>query len=155
MSNEEVEKIIRGYIPQVVHMSLATCSNNRPWVCEVHFAYDDALNLYFISSKNRRHSQEIELVPFVAGNIVTQHHKNQKVRGVYFEGQAARVENVSKKHSGYLAYVAHLGARDGMLDEISKDGDASLYKITVENYYLFDSYENNRGKFQLPWSSRV
>jgi uncharacterized protein YhbP (UPF0306 family) len=151
MNNEEVEKIIRGYIPQIVHMSLATSRDNKPWVCEVHFAYDDDLNLYFVSSKSRRHSEEAEANPFVAGNVVTQHHKNQKVRGVYFEGQAERLEDVDENHPGYKAYVERLGGWDGMLKEISKDGRAALYKITVENYYLFDSYENDRGKFQLPW----
>jgi uncharacterized protein YhbP (UPF0306 family) len=155
MSNEEIEKIIRDYIPQIVHMSLATLNGSRPWVCEVHFAYDDDLNLYFVSSKNRRHSQEIEANPYVAGNIVTQHHKHQKVRGVYFEGQAKRLEDVDENHPGYIAYTERLGGREGMLKEISKDGEAGMYKIMVENYYLFDSYESNRGKFQLPWSKRL
>ncbi|HLZ15367.1 MAG TPA: hypothetical protein VKQ34_05305 [Candidatus Saccharimonadales bacterium] len=37
----DIEQIIRDYLPDVVHMSLATCKDNKPWVCEVHFAYDD------------------------------------------------------------------------------------------------------------------
>lgn len=153
MNNREVEETIRGYIPQIIHMSLATSSGNYPWVCEVHFAYDIALNLYFVSSKSRRHSQEIEANPYVAGNIVTQHHKNQKVRGVYFEGKTERLEDVDENHPGYKAYVERLGGHEGMLKEISKDGEAALYKISVENYYLFDSYEDSRGKFKLPWGN--
>lgn len=155
MSNEELEKTIREYIPQVIHMSLATSRNNKPWVCEVHFAYDNSLSLYFVSSRDRRHSQDIEDNPCVAGNIVTQHHKRQKVRGVYFEGTAARAENVDESHEGYLAYVDRLGGWDGMLKEISRDGDAALYKISVDNYYLFDNYEKGGGKLQLPWGKSV
>jgi uncharacterized protein YhbP (UPF0306 family) len=153
--NLDTEKIIREYIPQVIHMSLATSATNRPWVCEVHFAYDDALNLYFVSSKDRRHSKEIEANPYVAGNVVTQHHKNQKVRGVYFEGMAERLEDVGKNHPGFQAYTARLGGDGGMLKVIAKDGEAAMYKISVENYYVFDSYDGDRGKLQLAWGSNV
>jgi uncharacterized protein YhbP (UPF0306 family) len=69
----DVEKVVREYIDKSIHMSLATSTENKPWVCEVHFAYDDDLNLYWRSKTDRRHSQEIALNPFVAGNIVKQH----------------------------------------------------------------------------------
>ncbi len=42
---DNLEQIIREYIPQIVHMSLATTADSKPWVCEVHFAYDDAPNV--------------------------------------------------------------------------------------------------------------
>jgi len=84
----DTEKIIRNYLPQVIHMSLATCANNKPWVSEVHFVFDNELNFYFRSTPQRRHSEEIATNPNVAGNIVTQHFLGQKVRGVYFEGLA-------------------------------------------------------------------
>ncbi len=48
----DVEKVIREYLPKVIHMSLATCVDNRPWVCEVHFVYDDDLNLYWRSTRS-------------------------------------------------------------------------------------------------------
>jgi len=155
MSNEEVEKTIREYVAQVVHLSLGTSRDNKPWVCEVHFAYDDDLNLYFVSSKQRRHSLDIADNPSVAGDIVTQHHKHQKVRGVYFEGKAAALEDVDEHHPGYTAYIERLGGWDGLLKEIAKDGDAAMYKISVENFYLFDGYESGRGKFTLPWGTQA
>jgi uncharacterized protein YhbP (UPF0306 family) len=151
MSDDELEKIVREYIEQIIHMSLGTSADGKPWVCEVHFAYDDDLNLYFLSAKDRRHSQEIEQNPNVAGNIVTQHHKRQKVRGVYFEGTAQRLENMDESSIAYKTYVERLGGWDGMLAEISNDGDAAIYKISVDSFYVFDSYEKGRGKFQLKW----
>ena len=103
MENAEIERIIREYIDQVVHMSLGTCVDNKPWVCEVHFAVDDELNIYFRSVKNNRHGQEILQNPHVAGNIITQHFKNQKIRGVYYEGTAELLERF-----GLYAFV-HFG----------------------------------------------
>ncbi len=84
MTNEplDVEKVIREYIADLYHLSLATSSNDSPWVCEVHFAYDDDLNLFFRSLASRRHSQEIKDNSHVAGNIVRQHSLADTAVGV-------------------------------------------------------------------------
>lgn len=34
-----VEQLIQEYIDKSLHMSLATVPDNKPWVCELHFAY--------------------------------------------------------------------------------------------------------------------
>lgn len=154
MKPKEIEAIIREYIDQIIHMSLATVKDNKPWVCEVHFSYDDELNLYFTSSKNTRHAQELLANPYVAGNIVTQHHKNQKVRCVEFEGTAEMLDGTEAEKTAYKAYVERYGESEGLLNEIRKDGDVRSFKISVENFYLFDSYGESRGKHHLPWSSK-
>src|SRR5438552_15277179 len=85
----DIEKIIREYLPHVVHMSLGTSKDNKPWVCEVHFAYDEDLNLYYRSTPARRHSQEIADSPNVAGTIVKAVGLGEFCKGaVYFEGTA-------------------------------------------------------------------
>lgn len=152
MDKQAIESIIREYIDQIVHMSLATVKDNRPWVCEVHFYYDDELNLYFMSSKKSRHVQELIANPFVAGNIVTQHFKNQKVRCVDFEGTVEMLEGTEVEES-YRLYVARYGESEGLLNEIRKDGEVGLFKITVNNFFLFDSYGETRGKHHLPWKN--
>src|SRR2546430_7154060 len=97
----DIEKTIREYLPQIIHMSLSTCADNKPWICEVHFAYDDELNLYFASNKNSRHATEIRANLQVAGNIVTQHFLNQKARCVSFEGIAEQIEDIDENHPAY------------------------------------------------------
>ena len=152
MDAKQIEQTIREYIPQIVHMSLATCVDNKPWVCEVHFAYDDELNIYFRSTTDRRHCQEIEQNSNVAGNIVTQHFKNQKVRGVYFEGTAEALGEVDENHPAYKATEARYG-KASTIQAVSKDaGGPRYYKITVQNWYLFDAYTSDPPqKYQLPW----
>ena len=152
MKPEMIETTIREYIPQIIHMSLATVKDNKPWVCEVHFSYDDGLNLYFVSSQETRHAQELIANPYVAGNIVTQHHKNQKVRCVDFEGTASMLEGAEAESTAYKAYVERYGASEGLLNEIRKDGNTRFFKITVDTFYLFDSYGDERGKHTLPWN---
>ncbi|HUD10781.1 MAG TPA: pyridoxamine 5'-phosphate oxidase family protein [Candidatus Saccharimonadia bacterium] len=148
----DVEKAIREYLQQVIHMSLATCRDNSPWVCEVHFVYDDELNLYFRSTPARRHSEEIADNPHVAGNIVTQHHAGQKVRGVYFEGRAAKLAAVDENHVAYIEYCKRLGTGPEILEEAASDTGHGFYQISVSDFYLFDSYITNPSqKFHLPW----
>lgn len=150
MNDEQVEQKIREYLPQIIHMSLATVKDNKPWVCEVHFSYDDELNLYFISSSKTRHAQELIANSQVAGNIVVQHHRDQKVRCVDFEGTAEMLDGASADEA-YGAYVARNGESEHLLNEIKKDGDTRFFKITVNDYFMFDSYGDGRAKYHLPW----
>ena len=146
-----IEQAIRDYVPQILHMSLGTCVDNRPWVCEVHFVYDDELNLYFRSLPSRRHSQEIAANPRVAGNIVTQHSADLKPRGVYFEGTAEMLTDVDEHHPVYALFCDRL-ARDSRILEEAKDPEGTqFYKIIVNDYYLLDARDAPFQKYHLPW----
>jgi len=35
MNNQAIESIIREYIDKSIHMSLATCADNKPWIALV------------------------------------------------------------------------------------------------------------------------
>lgn len=146
-----VEKIIKNYIPQIVHMSLATSKNNVPWACEVHFAYDDELNLYFFSRPETRHCQEIAENPNVAGTIVTQHFKYQKPRGVYFEGEAHLITEEAEYSKAYEVYNARLDVEHWLPSAAAKGG--KFYKIVVKNFAVYDAYESTLpGKHELAWN---
>lgn len=137
---EEVEKLIRDYLPGVVHMSLATCMDNKPWVCELHLVYDEDLNLYFLSKPSRRHSQEIAQNPNVAGNIVVQHGLTDRPRGVYFEGTAEILAGITENSDAYKLYNTRFGLSDRMLNEIKNDESGhKFYKITPSSFVLFDT----------------
>lgn len=148
----DVEQTIRNYIHETVHMSLATCINNRPWVCEVHFSYDDELNFYFRSKPGRRHSMEMLENSNVAGNIVTQHEIDEKVRGVYFEGIGYQMDEVDANHVGYTSYCERFGRGPEILKEVQEEDGHKFYVIKVRNFVLFDSRVASPGvKHELPW----
>ena len=147
-----IEQKIREYLAGVIHMSLATSANNQPWVCEVHFAYDQDLNLYFCSKTERRHSKEISQNNNVAGNIIEQHILGQKPRGVYFEGVAELLMNVDMNHPAFLTYDKRFDVGLESLTEAMTEEGHKFYKITVNNFYLFDSRESTPSmKYKLPW----
>lgn len=151
----DVEKIIREYLVEVIHLSLATCRDNKPWVCEVHYVFDDTLNLYFRSTPTRRHSKEIAENPNVAGDIVKQHREGEKPRGVYFEGIAEMLENVDENHVAYKRYCERFGTDKVILEEAQTENGHKFYKITVNTFFLFDSKESNPSqRYELDWTKR-
>lgn len=148
----DVEKIIREYLPEILHMSLATCIDNKPWVCEVHFAYDNYLNLYFRSKTTRRHCLEVAKNPNVAGNIITQHPVSQAPRGVYFEGRAEVIKDMDEKHEAYQSFASRMNLGPEILEEAMSNDGHQIYRIIVSDYYLFDARESKPSqKYHLPW----
>jgi uncharacterized protein YhbP (UPF0306 family) len=151
--NINLEQIVRENIDKTIHMSLATTRDNKPWVCEVHFAYDDNLNIYYRSLKSRRHSREIELNPNVAGNIVRQHMLDEYPLGVYFEGTAKLLEVGEEQHHAFELLRDRVHAAGNALEDAAKEDGHKFYKITVENWYVFGKLDDNGGrKHQLEWS---
>jgi uncharacterized protein YhbP (UPF0306 family) len=148
-----LEQIIRKYIGKSLHMSLATVANNKPWVCEVHFVYDDSLNLYFRSLASRRHSQEIATNPNVAGNIVAQHTLEDYPHGIYFEGVAELLSDPQEQQKVFPLFQARLDVDENILaDARSADGH-KFYKITVESWYAFGKFGGDKGlKHKLAWN---
>jgi uncharacterized protein YhbP (UPF0306 family) len=152
---QNVEQTIRDYLSNVIHMSLATSLQNIPWVCEVHYVYDENLNLYFRSTTDRRHSQEIGQNKYVAGNIVMQHKLEDKPRGVYFEGIAEMLTHINEDSVAYQLYCSRFGAGPEILTELDSPTGHQFYTITVNTYYLFDKRESNPStKYTLEWNQK-
>ena len=149
----DVEQAIRDYLPDILHMSLATSVDNKPWVCEVHFVYDDDLNLYFRSLPSRRHSQEIAQNRAVAGNIVTQHGPGEKPRGLYFEGTAAVLNGVILDSPVFKLFSNRLNtSSEALTDALTEEGP-KFYKITVSDWYVFDARESTPSQ-KYHWSPK-
>ena len=150
MNNDQVDKIIREYLSNIVHMSLGTCVDNTPWVCEVHFVYDDELNLYWRSKASRRHSQEIAQNPRVAGNIVRQHDLEEAPVGVYFEGRAVQLSGVQVGDSVYQLFADRFAVGPEIIDDANSEDGHQFYKVTVDKMYVFGAFDGQPSqKYQL------
>jgi uncharacterized protein YhbP (UPF0306 family) len=151
--NLDVESTVREYIDKTIHLSLATVSGDTPWVCEVHFAYDENLNLYFRSLQSRRHSQEIAANPKVAGNIIDKHGLGDPVVGIYFEGKAELVEAGNEQNHAAECLKNRLKIEDDIIAEAASSEGHQFYKITVANWYVFGRFGETSGqKHKLEWN---
>lgn len=149
----DVEKVVREYIDKTVHMSLATSADNKPWVCEVHFAYDEDLNIYFRSLKNRRHSQEIATNPNVAGNIIDKYALGDAVVGLYYEGTAELLEPGDEQSIAAKCIQERLKAGPDIVEEATQEDGHKFYKISVKNWYVFGRFGGSSGqKYKLEWN---
>lgn len=151
--NVDVEQIVREHIDKTVHMSLATVSDNKPWVSEIHFAYDDDLSLYFVSKQNTRHCQEIANNPAVAGNIVRQHELSEYPGAIYFEGAAEVLENPTELQiESYCKRLRRDVAQ--VTAQVQRDSESRMYIISVNNWACFGKFDDsNKGKkHELVWN---
>lgn len=120
-------------------MQVATAKDNQPWACSVYFAYDDNLNLFWISTPQRRHSQEIEQNEKVAGTIVLPHTPGDKVRGLQFQGIAKKLIHPNEMKHAIEVYAKRMGMKEKRQQDIlmGKDNHAP-YMIQPTLYVLFD-----------------
>jgi uncharacterized protein YhbP (UPF0306 family) len=149
----DVEKVVREYIDKSIHMSLATARDDKPWVSEVHFVYDNDLNLYFRSLASRRHSQDIAGNPNVAGNIVKQHTAGEYPHAIYFEGSAEMIVDDGQRQKVFPLFKERLGIDESILEEARQADGHQFYKVTVENWYAFGKFSGDKGqKYELKWN---
>ena len=153
--DSEIEKNIREYITKTVHLSLATVRENKPWVCEVHFGFDDELNLYFCSKPSTRHCVELNDNKYVAGDIVVQHGLSESPHGVYFEGSAEKID--APTDAEIHAYAGRLGRNETDLKtQLYDEKTHCLYKITVSNWAIFGKFGlDSNMKHELSWGEKV
>lgn len=149
----DVEKAVRENIDRTVHLSLATTSGDNPWVSELHFAYDQDLNLYFRSLSSRRHSQEIANNPKVSGNIIDKFALGEPVVGVYFEGLAEMITDPEAKKLAADCLASRLSITSDIVAESENPEGHQFYKIKVTDWYVFGRFvETGAAKHQLKWS---
>ncbi|MBA3724117.1 MAG: pyridoxamine 5'-phosphate oxidase family protein [Candidatus Levybacteria bacterium] len=137
----DLKKLIKEYMAKTRVMQLATCVNNRPWVCSIHFYADDQLNIYWISAPTRRHSEDIQQNAKVAAtmNIHEDTAQEPYVIGLTAEGEATvltdkEVERIGKQ------YIEKLSKDRSMLEDIlSGKINRKFYRLKVTKFVLFDT----------------
>lgn len=152
MDEGSIEKNIRDLITKTPHLSLATVSENRPWVCEVHFAYDEQLNLYFVSKPSTRHCREIENNNNVAGNIIKQHSLSEAPKGLYFEGFAQMIEASDEDIERYATSLRR--NFEQIKTQLDEENGRRMYRIVVGNWAVFGDIDGSgHAKRELKWAS--
>lgn len=134
-----IKKLIKDYLNEARLMQVSTAKDNQPWTCSVYFAYDNDLNLYWISTPQRRHSQEIRENEKVAGVIVVPHTPGDKVRGIQFQGVAELLTNSEKIQHAMDTYATRMGMKEERKQKIIQGKDNHVpYRIKPTTFVLFD-----------------
>ena len=74
-------------------LTMATCSDNRPWCCQCFYVYVGRLcGLVFTSDTGTRHISEAMRQPYVAGSIVLESTVVGKLQGIQLEGKLTEAD---------------------------------------------------------------
>ncbi len=135
----DLRALILKYLAKNCLMTIATSKDDKPWAATVFFAYDNDLNLYFLSAPTRK-TFNILANPQVAAVIDRDQPGRGKVRGIQLEGQAVKVTNQSQ--------LAIFSSRYPWASQYLKDHH--LFMITPSKIiYLDDEQFGPQGKMEL------
>lgn len=121
-------------------MQLATVADGKPWICSVYFVADEALNLYWLSWPERRHSQELAKCSDIAATIAIK--TNQPVVGVQLSGVAEVVVELDHIEKAVRQYTEKYGLAKTFMDRaVEGRNHHQVYKITPSYIQLFDEQD--------------
>jgi uncharacterized protein len=86
-------------------MTMATCSDNRPWCSNCYYVYlDQEVGMVITSDLESRHIREALVNTQVAGSIVIESDIPAKIQGIQFEGKLKVIESglLSKAKLAYM-----------------------------------------------------
>lgn len=88
ISNDASLDKIQSFLDKHHILSLATCSDNKPYCCSVFYVYDSKTNNFiFASSDTTNHIENIKLNDNVAGAIHLNTDVVANIQGVQFMGK--------------------------------------------------------------------
>lgn len=137
----DTQSLIKDYLSAAKMMQLATVSDGKPWTCNVWFAADKNLNIYWFSARTRRHSKEVEACPNVSAAIcLPQSPSDTVARGLQLEGTAERLTNAVDIATAMKSYVGKIFSLTQVkrLAELA-DRPHSFYRIKPSLFVLFDT----------------
>ncbi len=149
----DLRNLIKEYLKEAKLMQLATSVNNQPWVCNVWFAADKDLNIYWFSSTTRRHSKEVLKNNKVAAAIVLPHTPKDTARGLQLQGTAEIVKDKKTLVKAILLFTGRIFSRKQIeLFMKNREKPHSFYKIKPTQFVLFDVVnfpDNSRREYNL------
>jgi len=149
----DLRNLIKDYLKEAKLMQLATSLDNQPWVCSVWFAADADLNIYWISSEARRHSNEVLKNPKVAGAIVMPQNPDNPPRGLQFQGIAKMLEDQKDIDRATSLFTDRIFSKEKIKEFMeNKEKPHRFYRIKPTKFVLFDAVnfpENARQEYNL------
>lgn len=150
--DSKAKDLVKEYLPTKNIMQLATCADNKPWVCNLHYFSDDELNIYWFSEPERRHSLELKENPNVSAVVKVHENTPEEdyVIGITVEGTAEEVTEFDNEVlEGFR--IKH-NKSDNLIEEVKSGKKSSkLYKLTPKNFVLF-SNKDFPGDARQEWS---
>ncbi|MGE5817321.1 MAG: pyridoxamine 5'-phosphate oxidase family protein [Deltaproteobacteria bacterium] len=102
--SDNLKQQILDYLHSHNTMTLATCAGDSPWAATVFYA-SEGFRLYFFSSPESRHCQNLAANPHVAATVQEDYKDWREIKGIQLEGKVVAVESVLEKAKAMTSYA--------------------------------------------------
>lgn len=104
MKDEDLKQQVLNYMESHNTMTLGTCQGDVPWAATVFYA-SDGLRLYFFSSPDSRHCQNLAVNSRLAVTIQEDYREWLKIKGIQLEGKVVPVDSLMEKGKAMAVYT--------------------------------------------------
>jgi general stress protein 26 len=140
----------KAIIEENIYCTIATAdSAGKPWISPVFFAFDQDYNIYWVSDKNARHSQNIVSNPEVAIVFFNSQAVEGEGDGVYMEATAEALTDETEIEQAIELRNQRVTQEDFKvkdIKEVTGAGELRIYKaVPVKMFKLSDGeYKNGQ-----------
>ncbi len=136
----DIKKIIHAFLAECSLMQLATAKDNQPWVCNVWFAADENMHIYWISADHRRHSQEILQNSKIAATIVRPYSSQEIPSGLQLQGKAEILTDKKEIKNVRALFKKKQFNIDRIMRSMKEENKSfHFYKLNPTIFAIFDT----------------
>jgi uncharacterized protein len=146
---------VLDYLASHNTMTLATCEGDAPWAATVFYASDD-LKLYFFSSPESRHCQNLTANPRVAVTIQEDYKDWRVIKGIQLEGKIELVDSVIEKAKAIVIYARKYPAVIKLFTDPTSGVyhraflKVKFYRVLPERLFYIDNEQGFGKRQELP-----
>jgi uncharacterized protein YhbP (UPF0306 family) len=116
----DYRETVRTFLKAQSTLSLATVNaGDQPEAVPLFYVSDDALRLYWLSSPNSRHSQNLLAHPRVAGTVYPTVWNWADIVGLQLEGEASDVTDAAQREHILQLYLAKFKLPESFAEAIA------------------------------------
>ena len=139
--HEDLDQVARTIIDDNRYMVLGTAdADGRPWVSPVHYAPSEYSELYWVSSPDAQHSENLAARPELSIVVFDSHASVGEGRGVYMSAVAELLTGADLER-GIETFsrvsVSH-GARPWTVEDVQPPAALRLYRAHVSEHWVLD-----------------
>lgn len=153
--SEALKRQILEYLACHNTMTLATCDAEAPWAATVFYANED-LSLYFFSSPESRHCQNLARNPRVAVTIQEDYKDWRVIKGVQLEGGVSVIDSLLEKAKVMAIYARKYPAVIKLFSDPASGIyhkaflKVKFYRVAPERLFFVDNEQGFGKRQELP-----
>lgn len=139
----DFKALYHRFLQDILLMQLATCRDNKPWLCSVWYVMDEDEDIYWLSRNTRRHSEELADNPWACCTFTKQYEHGFGIdtgQALVVSGKAEIImgEDCVEPYKLYTEKHPNMLDFQSLKDVQTDQGHHYMYKLTPEEIIWFD-----------------